>query len=75
MSINLLTETEFNRSPNVYVVMSADKSTVLQDSTGKPWHTTNRQYAREMAREYGGHAVKWKEALKLVLEHPKNAAQ
>lgn len=72
--INLNTDTEYSKSPTLWVVLSADKSTVLVDPGlgNKPFSTTNKKRAEQVAKESGGFAVPYKEAMDAVLKHPKN---
>lgn len=71
--LNLITSTEASKSKTVYVVVSADKSTVMKNpGLDEPYNTTNRKAAEAVAREAGGHCVPLREAIHLIFQHPKN---
>lgn len=73
MSLNLITSTEAERSPTLWVVMNSDMSSVVFDpGTQKPFATLQRERAEEVAREVDGIVMSFREAVKLVTLHPAN---
>jgi hypothetical protein len=58
---------------DIYVVLSKDGSTVLQDpALGRPWSSPIKKLAELHARENHGVAVDLVTATNAVVRHPKN---
>lgn len=58
---------------DIYVVLSKDGSTVLQDpGTGRPWSSWNKKLADHHAKENHGIAVDLVTATNSVVRHQKN---
>ena len=65
--MNLITDTSRSQSPTRYVVLSRDRSTLLADpGLGKPFNTTNRKYAEQVAKECRGYAVSLIDAARIL---------
>lgn len=72
--LNLNTATDHAKAGTTYVVMSADRSTIVRDpGQDKPWSTKIKLRAEEVAKECGGVVETLKDALTYVMKHPKNA--
>lgn len=61
------------RSGDIYVILSKDGSTVVQDpGLGRPWSTRNKKLADHHAKQIGGVAVDLITATNSVVRHQKN---
>lgn len=61
------------KKSEIYVVLSKDGSTVLQDpGLDRPWSTPNKKYAEHHARLNNGVAVDLLTAIASVIQHEKN---
>lgn len=79
MALNLNTRTESSKSPELLVIMDADRSTVMKSpGLDKPFSTTNAKYAdyvaRQMLVEHGFKCVvvPYLDAIQFVIKHPRN---
>jgi len=67
MPLNIITDTELSRAGILWVVLSKDHSTVLQDpGLSRAWSTTNKKIAEDTAHECGGHALPLREAIRII---------
>lgn len=57
----------------LWVVMDKDRSTVLKDpGLNRPWSNLSRKRAEAVAKEVGGVAELLTEAIKYVMQNPRN---
>lgn len=58
---------------DIYVILSADKSTVLRDpGMDRPWSSPNRKLAEFHAKKYNGIVANIPDAIQCIIHHPKN---
>lgn len=67
MSLTLITDTDSNSKPTLWVVLTHGMTRALIDpGTGKPWRSLVKARAEVVAKEVGGAALPLREAIRIV---------